>query len=67
MILTHEDKMNPLWRKLMKHWEGKLQLLREQNDAARTDLDTALLRGRIAEIKSVLDLNKDNPVITPPH
>ena len=58
-VLTHEDKQSPVWRKLVKHWESRLELLRTQNDGDKDLTDTATLRGRIAECKANLNLAKE--------
>lgn len=60
-ILTKEDKDSKLWRKLMAHWEDKLSTLRAQNDGDKPESATAALRGRIAECKANLALDKDAP------
>ena len=59
LILTIEERRSPLWRKLAEHYESRLESLRNQNDGDRTDVDTAKLRGRIAEVKLVLALGND--------
>ena len=53
--LTPGEQQTPLYIKLRKHWETRLQELREKNDsAALTPEETARLRGRIDEIKLLL-------------
>jgi hypothetical protein len=53
--LTPGEQQTPLYIKLRKHWEARLQELREKNDsAALTPEETARLRGRIDEIKLLL-------------
>ena len=59
MILTIEERRSPLWRKLAEHYESRLESLRNQNDGDRADVDTAKLRGRIAEVKLLLSLGHD--------
>ena len=61
--LTHEEKTSKLWRKLLAHWEDKLETLRNQNDGDKSEIDTAKLRGRISECKANLSLDKDAPDI----
>lgn len=52
-LLSHEVQ-SPLWAKLKEHCEDELAKLRERNDGNLGDLDTARLRGRIAQIKEFL-------------
>lgn len=61
-ILSEEEKRNPLWTRLMKHFEERLQELRLMNDATRSEVDTANLRGKIAEIKELIRLNEFRPI-----
>jgi hypothetical protein len=62
-VLTKDERDSKLWRKLMKHWEERLTSLRIQNDSDRSETDTALLRGRIAEVKANMALDKDSPAV----
>ena len=57
--LTREEKLSPLWRALVAHWEERLEVLRTQNEAPRSEMETALLRGRIAECRLNLQLGKN--------
>ena len=41
--------------KLSKHLDGRLKSLRLSNDNSLSERDTALTRGRIAEIKLLLE------------
>lgn len=59
LILTIEERRSPLWRKLAEHYESRLESLRNQNDGDRVDVETAKLRGRIAEVKLLLSLGHD--------
>ena len=61
IALTPADKLNPLWGKLQEMWTERLALLRGQNDNDRSEVETAKLRGRIAEVKSLLQLDEDPP------
>ena len=63
LILTTAEKMNPLWLKLDAYLNDRLDSLRKQNDGDLDDGKTANLRGRIAEIKSFLDIATDRPKI----
>jgi len=69
-VLTHDERLSPLWRKLVKHMDGKLADLRASNDGDHDALATAKLRGRIAVLKELLaldaepDPNQPGPVTT---
>ena len=53
--LTPGEQQTPLYIKLRRHLETRLQELREKNDSAvLTQDETARLRGRIDEIKLLL-------------
>ena len=56
-----EDVQSHVWKKLEAYLEERLQRLRAQNDQRLDDYDTALLRGRIAEIKEILKLSAKRP------
>lgn len=55
---AEHERHGQLWRDLMRHLEDRLAELRQQNDATLDDRATATLRGRIAEVKSLLSLDK---------
>ena len=57
MKLTDEQLRDPLWLALRKEYERKLSIARKTNDAHKSDIDTASLRGRIIEIKELLRLD----------
>lgn len=61
--LTDADKLNPLWVRLEKHFQNRLTVLRMQNDGDLSDVETGRLRGQIKEVKAILALAKDRPVI----
>lgn len=54
-----QDTLNPLWLKLKPHLEQRLAYLRTQNDGDADATKTANLRGRIAEVKAMLQLDKE--------
>ncbi len=60
LSLSHADRSSPLWRNVETYLNERIQLLREQNDADRSPEDTAKQRGRIAELKSLLDMARPN-------
>jgi hypothetical protein len=57
--LSTEDKYSSLWRRLMAHWEDKINTLHTLNEGDRSEIETAKLRGRIMELRSALALNRD--------
>ena len=61
LSLSKEEKRSTLWAKLSEHLNERLDSLRVQNDADKSDIETARLRGRIAEVKMFLSLEKDLP------
>ena len=57
------DPYSPTWRFVRAHLLDRLQKLRESNDSPRNDPDkTALIRGRIREIKDLLEIEKPKPM-----
>ncbi len=60
-FLTEQERGSALWAKIKKHYEARLQELREENDSDKDDIKTAKQRGRIAEVKLVLGLDKPPP------
>ena len=59
ITLTEEEKRSRLWKKLMDHWAEQLASWRTQNDGDKSETTTANIRGRIAQIKSDMLLDKD--------
>lgn len=55
MILDLEDRKSPTWAKLKAALNARLMDLRVKNDSTLTEIETARLRGRIAEIQLILD------------
>lgn len=58
-LLNTSERLSPLWAKLARHLDSRLQTLRSQNDGDQPEAKTAILRGRIAEIKAFLEHGKD--------
>lgn len=59
MTLTELDELeihSALWIKLRTHYEARLASLRVQNDQPLDGESTATLRGRISEIKLLINL-----------
>lgn len=55
--LTKIEAQSQLWLKLKKHLEERLDVLRAKNDGDLDTTETARLRGRISEIKSMLSID----------
>lgn len=49
--LSEVERNSPLWRRLSEHMKERVAAKRRANDAPQSNEDTALLRGRIAELK----------------
>lgn len=59
LVITDGDRLNPLFRKLMTHYEEQLRIMRAQNDdPQKSETDTAVLRGRIQFCKAFLSHQK---------
>lgn len=56
MKLTEAEKQSALWEKLKAHFDERLQSFRKQNDQDLNERQTAEIRGRIKELKYVIDL-----------
>ena len=61
---AEHERHTQLWRDLMRHIEARIAELRQRNDADQDDRATASLRGRIAELKALLALDKPDPTQT---
>jgi len=56
MNLTVEERTSPLWRKIKEHLEARITGLRTANDGFLDEIETARVRGRIAEAKGLINL-----------
>ena len=56
--LSESDRRSPLWLALMAHYTERLATLRARNDTPAAEAATADTRGRIAEVKALLDLGR---------
>lgn len=63
LILTAEERRSSLWLKLMAHWLERLESTRKQNESDLPEVQTAKLRGRIAELNACIGLNEENPTL----
>lgn len=65
-VLNQADVSSPAWQKLKAFYEQRLTELRERNDNVRLpEVETAALRGQIAEVKRFLAMETPPPVIDP--
>lgn len=55
---TASDFTTPLWLKIKKMQEAKLQRYREVNDGQLDEITTARLRGKISEVKAFLKIDR---------
>lgn len=56
LTLSFGDRESALWKKLEPYMTRRLEMLRRRNEADLNDIETAKLRGRILELKSLLAL-----------
>lgn len=61
--LTEQEKNSALWHRLKEHIEARIDKHRATNDKTQTPEATEKLRGRIAELKDLLNIEKDRPQI----
>ncbi len=61
-VLTPHDRQSAVWQKLKAHLDARLATLRVQNDTMPMDR-TEKHRGRIVEVKALLALGEDKPVL----
>jgi hypothetical protein len=60
--LAENDKQSGTWGKLSAHLKDRLETLRRQNDGERlTDIQTAVIRGKIAILKELCALEEEPP------
>lgn len=62
-VLNDLDIRSETWQRIKAHYEGVLAKLRTQNDGELDAEKTARLRGRIFEVKQILAMDKENPVL----
>ena len=60
-LIEGNDKHSAAWKRLREHYEARLAKLRIDNDGDLDPTQTAKLRGKIAEIKLLLGLDKEPP------
>lgn len=57
-VLDYSDLQSLTWKRLRKHFESRLAYLRTLNDNDQDPTSTAVLRGRIREIKSSIAIGE---------
>jgi hypothetical protein len=57
--LTMAEINSPSWCRLMEYFADRLAQLRAENDTDKDEVQTAKQRGRIAEIKALMALDKE--------
>jgi len=63
MKLTELDVHSSLWTKIRSELESRLETLRKENDGSLSHDETQKLRGRIAEVKTILSWAVTPPVV----
>lgn len=56
IILDDHERRHGIVTKLTRHLSERLEELRTQNDHVQSEMTTGPLRGRIAEVKRLLEL-----------
>lgn len=60
---TDADRQQRWFRSLEESLEARLKTLREKNDRDQSETDTAMLRGRISEVRELLkDMQQRSPL-----
>jgi hypothetical protein len=60
--LTEADKSTGLWLRLKAHLETRLTDVRQLNDRAQSEHETAALRGEIRCLKQLIRLDASRPL-----
>lgn len=65
--LSDRHRNSETWREIEAYASKRLAELREQNDHPTPEAQTACLRGRIAELKALLSIGRDErPIVHEP-
>lgn len=67
MKLELSEARSSLWLKLRDHMQGLLDAQRLKNDGALDPIQTAHLRGKVAMLKNLLELDKPEPTHSAEH
>ena len=57
MRIEPHERESHLWQSIKGHLQERLEVLRSKNDKPQDEIDTALIRGQIKEIKNLLVLD----------
>lgn len=61
IALTDADLQSAAWIKIKAKCEARIKSLRRQNDGDKDPIETAKIRGRIAEVKKLLAMENPSP------
>ena len=65
MRLERHERDSSTWQKVEAYINERLDALRTNNDADLDPIQTALVRGRIRELKALVDQSQDDqPLVT---
>lgn len=59
--LVAEDRVSRTWSRIEQHLTDRMQQLRQDNDRALDETETAALRGKISEVKRLIALGDAPP------
>ena len=60
LLLSAEERRTPMWFRIMEHMKERLEYLRVQNEGDKSEVQTAKIRGQIAELKAIMALDTPN-------
>lgn len=63
MKLSPIEMETPVWHKIRVELEQRLETLRKENDGSLSHDETQKIRGRIAEVKTILSWATTPPVV----
>lgn len=63
MMLSELERQSSVWLKIEAHLNEQLNSLRQQNDGEMSAEATSRLRGRIAQLKSILSLGASRETV----
>lgn len=67
MKLTEHEAHSPLWKKIKEYLEETLDEQRIKNDGNLDDKQTANLRGKVALLKVLLEMDQPEPTNVAEH
>ncbi|MEK9796293.1 MAG: hypothetical protein VW713_06045 [Alphaproteobacteria bacterium] len=59
--LSDSDKTSPTWLRIKKHLQARVEALRNELEQDLPEDRTAKVRGRLAEVRALLSVEKDPP------